>query len=236
MNVTYSKDVIQAFVAGTCELKKLTELLQDRIGKVKIQVDCADDFSREFETVEDLINFENPKSKEIRCIHLSAYSDNYSERATIVLPRSFRGGISVEFAAREDVISRLREDVQDILVGMRPWYNILARVEFSNSNFLIFALLAWFVVLQVSIYENLGEEKKIAMTVPAIILSGSLWVFIMGLFFGGNKLRDFFFPSAVFTIGQGASRFKNKEWVRRGMVISFPVSLVAGLIIWLMTR
>ena len=74
------------------------------------------------------------QSKEIRRIHLSAHSDNYSERAMIVLPCSSGAGISVEFAAREDIISRLREDVQDILVGMplTYWARLLQGAEISN--------------------------------------------------------------------------------------------------------
>ena len=81
MNAHYSKHLSHAFVVGPDELKKFVGLLQERIGKVDICAYCADGFSREFKAVKDLIAYENPKSKDIRRIHLSAHSDDYKKSA-----------------------------------------------------------------------------------------------------------------------------------------------------------
>ena len=63
MNVNYSKELKHAFVADGCQLKKLTKLLQDSVGKVHIRVDCGDEFSLDFETINDLLHYENPSIK-----------------------------------------------------------------------------------------------------------------------------------------------------------------------------
>lgn len=94
MKAHYSENLSHAFVVGPADLKKLVELLQKRIGEVHISVDCIDKIKREFNTVKDLITYQNPKSKRIRSIYISARSNDYSKSAMIFLHDSsrFRGG------------------------------------------------------------------------------------------------------------------------------------------------
>ena len=228
MNVTYSKTVLQAFIAGAPELKKLVDLLEDRIGKVKISADCADGFSREFGTVDDLINYENPKSKEIIEVTLSTGLRHIdSEFAEVGLPSA--EGISIRFGASEDVVTKLREDTIDILEGMRPWYNILAICNHSLAILivpLILSVAAWSVDRW--LYEF---SSKIGITGVLI----GLFTIIPAVLSLGHKLCNFLVPWQVFMVGQGKSRFRNKERVRWVVGIGFLVSLAAGLIIWLIT-
>ena len=42
MNVKFSKDIQEAFIAGPDGLKKLGSLFSDRIGPLEIQIDCVD--------------------------------------------------------------------------------------------------------------------------------------------------------------------------------------------------
>ncbi len=143
MNVNYSQTLSQAFVVGTDELKKLVELLQKRIGEVSISADCIDNIQREFTTVKDLMNYENPESKRVCRIYLSAHN-GFEKSATIAFRDSyspFSGGISVSIAAREDVVLRLKDKILNIIAGTRPWYNIL--VCFDSVNYLFFSGCTW---------------------------------------------------------------------------------------------
>ena len=143
MNVHYSKELSHAFVVSPDGLKKLVGLLQKRIGEVDISVKCADDLSREFSTLKDLIAYENPKPKEIRSIYLRARSDDYSKSAAVI----FRGyswlgpGISIDANGREDVISRLKEEILDIIAGMRPKYDVMYRINLVNRAWIVFGIL-----------------------------------------------------------------------------------------------
>ena len=83
MNVHYSKELPQAFVIGSSELQEIVSLFREYIGAVSIRVKCSDDFSRDFETVKELIAYRNPKSKEIRRIYLTASSDDYKKSGAI---------------------------------------------------------------------------------------------------------------------------------------------------------
>lgn len=97
MDVRYSEELKQAFIFAPNDLKKLVELLQKRIGRVNISVDCADEIERKFNTVKEVFDFENTKSKRIHRIHLSAESDDYSKFATIIFRDSswFNYGVSL---------------------------------------------------------------------------------------------------------------------------------------------
>ena len=147
MDVHYSKELSHAFVVSPDELKKLVELLQKRIGKVEISADCADDLSREFRALKDLIAYENPKSKEVLCISLRARSDDYSKSAAVIFRRySWLGsGISIDANGREDVISRLKEEILGIVTGLRPWYNTLPRIIVNAAKFLF--IILWFAFM-----------------------------------------------------------------------------------------
>ena len=57
----------------------MDQLLQNYIGEVKIRTDCAGNISRPFETIDDLIAYQNSKPKEILCIYLTARSEDYSD-------------------------------------------------------------------------------------------------------------------------------------------------------------
>ena len=97
VNAHYTVELPQAFVVGEDELKKVADLLSDRIGNLEIRADCTDDVARTFTTVKELAAFENAKGKEIRRLHISARSDDFKKRATIDLSGSRWRGISLDF-------------------------------------------------------------------------------------------------------------------------------------------
>ena len=244
MNVSYSKDFPHAFVVGPDELKKLVELLQKRIGKVGIHADCADDLSREFKTLKDLITYENPKPKEIRSIRLNARSDDYSKSATIVfrMPPRHSSGISIDITGREDVVSRLKEEILDIIVGIRPWYGVMYRINFVNPVWVVlgillvvgilltfsflFLALGWMPAVPEANRKDLVSRLR---SIRTVLLIPQVIFFVIAVF--SNKILKSFFPKAVFTIGQGKSRFEHQEKVRWVVIIGFCVSLAASLVV-----
>ena len=245
MDVHYSKNLSHAFVVSPDGVKKIVELLQKHIGKVDISAGCADDFSREFKTVKDLIAYENSKTKEISSIYLRARSDDYSKSITIVFRRSswLSLGISIDAIGREDVVSRLKEKILDIVAGMRPWYDVVYRLNLLCKFLLwgIFFILGFIRIL--SYISVLALESKWVpvdeiLTILAALPRGrlaitSILLLVIALSF--NKLREFFFPSAVFMIGQGESRFKYKERFQWVVIIGFVVSLAASFVVPIIT-
>lgn len=248
MNVRYSKELSHAFVVGPNGLKKLVGLFQNRIGEVEISTDCADDFSREFKTLKDLIAYENPKPKEIQRISLRARSDDYSKSITIVFRESswLSSGISIDINGREDVVSRLKEEILDIIAGMHPWYRVMYHINFINPVWIVLGILlvvgflfSFFILLLAlgwvpavpeanrrELMSHLGSIR-IVLLIPQVIF------FVIAVF--SNKILKSFFPKAVFMIGQGESRFKYKERFQWVVIIGFGVSLAASLVVPIIT-
>lgn len=237
MAAHYSVELPHAFIVGEEELNKLAKLLSDRIGNLEIRADCTDDVARTFKTVKELAAFENAKGKEIRRLHLFACSEDFEKRARIDLSGSRWRGISLDFEARDDVVSRLRTDILEIIGGMRPWYGALHRVDFGSIAFFAYLIL-WFGVLIVvaSKWVQVDEVKQPSPSASALgqlILYGGIGVlFAMGIVL--NRFRDSIFPRAVFLIGQEKARFQHLERIQWGVIVAFSVSFAAGavIVIW----
>ena len=228
MKLHYSKELKQAFVAEPSEIREIVKLIQDNIGEVKITADCVDGYSRIFGNVDELIAYTNPKSKEIRSVSLSArtsYPGGHSS-ATVDLGKSSRR-IYVDFNAQEDVVTRLEAATLDIVAGMRPWYNAVSRQNFVLVGFILSCLI-WVIVNLIT-----RDAKTLFILIPLFAVINATLLMV------GLHLVDFVFPQAVFKIGQGKSRFENKELLR-GVVItligSLPVTIAATVIIQLITR
>ncbi len=183
MSVQYSEELPYAFVVRPDDLKKLVELLKC-IGKVEVRADCEDKITRKFNTVKDLSDYENSNSKKIRRIHLSARSeDDYSKSATIYFGSYFGWWIvSITINGREDVVSRLKGDILEVLSGMRPWYSWIACANLFTifavgfcvllSIFFISILLEWIPVSDSP--SSTSNSVKASATVFLTVLATSL--------------------------------------------------------------
>lgn len=231
----YSTKLPYPFVAGGDELKKLFDLLRNHMGNVTISADCADDKSRPFETIKELLTYENPKGKEIRRIVFTAQSDDYSKHGKIDLCSTPRPGILIDYTGREDVVTRLETQTLDIIAGIRPWYGVMHRINFQYVFWIVYVIFL-LVLLTVAHY-NWAYVSSLKYVVPGPF---ELWFFLLpGIFFGLglalDRFRDSLFPRAVFRIGQGESRFKHLERVQWGILIAFLASLAASVVVAAMT-
>ena len=244
MQGRYSEELIRAFVVGAPELKKLTKLLQDSVGKVRISAHCTDGFSYDFETIDELIGYENPKSKEIQSMNLTAESEDFSKSAKVHFSSSGLELISVRCHGDRDCVSKLKEKILDIIEGTCPWYNVIRRqnIILLTSGIL---LMLWFIWMLLFVLYHIVEFKSESISNFVLAVKDTnLFIRLLLPFMGVlltifipnyGKLQDFVFPPGAFKIGQGKSRFKVKERIQSG-IIGFLVSLATGLIIWLITR
>lgn len=244
MNVHYSKEIPHAFIADPSELQELVALLENHIGTVSIRAECTDDISRDFETAKELIAYKNPKSKEIRCIYFTARSDDYEKSARIRFLDSRILGILIDLDGPEDVISNLKEKTSDIIAGMRPWYNAMSHINFTIAISIVLWILMTFWIIPfvvdlvmafrgVPISDYRGEDTSFSvyfrLVMPISTPLALIFVFLYTRFF--KRVHKFLFPRAVFTIGQGKSRFEFQQKFQWGVMISFFISLTAGFII-----
>lgn len=220
MTVQYSKRFSHAFVIDGSKLKKLTELLKNRVSNVSVSAGCVDGMSYEFKTVEDLIAYENPKSKKIVSIKLYAESEDFSRSARIsFVSQGFPTGILIEVTGNEDIISRLRDEILDIIKGTRPLYDMLSRFPYGYS-----AGIGILIGLIVRIYlkryltETFEEEAE---NIARLLMYASTLLIMYPVY----KLLCFCFPKGCFAIGQGKSRFNSLKWFR-GIIATLIISSI----------
>ena len=231
MNVSYSKELTHAFVATPENLKDIVILLEEHVGAVDIQADCKDDMSRRFDSVKTLIAYRNPKSKELHRVYLNAYSDDRLITARIRFLDSIWVGILIDLTGPEDVVSKIKEEIQDIISGMRPWYAVVSFPKVSITFGCIYGMIIAFLTQSALGYkmDEIGLINYLREVFPLylilVIISVPLWLLM-------KKPYMYLFPPAVFTIGQGKSRFKRVKWIRNVLIALF-VSLAAGLVIWI---
>jgi hypothetical protein len=138
-----------AFVVRLADLKKLWDLLQSRIGVVTISAKCGDEIERKFENLKQLKDFENSPQKTIVHLSLNSRSDDWKKSAEIKFSNSSNRVIDIRLSGSEQGVSRLYDDVSDILDGTRPWYSRLSKVDF----FYVIGFVYWFAFAVAKIYQ-----------------------------------------------------------------------------------
>ena len=223
MVVEYKKLLPRTFVVDAVKLKKLTELLEDNLGSVTFFIDCADGRSYKFESVEDLINYENPKSKKILKLGLHVRSADDLRRSLI----SFNAdsglvpGFYMKLEVKESELFYIKDKIEDAIAGMRPWYNFIARLAiWITFGVILLAITAEVIIIKQSgIIENVDDETKdiIARLIPI----GTAWLIGYPVY----KMLSTCFPRGFFAIGQGESRYKTLQWTH-GFIGSFIIALI----------
>ena len=123
--------------------------------------------------------------------------------------------------------SEVKDKIFDILDGTKPWYSLLARVDFLT--------LPMWTILVVGIYHSLdgllGTNKEKEVINVSIILASVILIFVYKRL---DELRTWLFPVGYFAFGQGEHRYEIREKVHWGIIITFVVSLAASMVrlIW----
>ena len=230
MNVSYSKELTHGFVATPENLKDIVILLEEHVGAVDIHADCKDDISRNFDSVEELIAYRNPKSKALYRVYFYARSDDRLITARIRFLDSIWTGVLIDLTGPEDVVTKIKEETQDIISGMRPWYSVVSFPVVSITFGCIYGIITAFWIQTALGYEwgKIGLIKYLREVFPLhlilAIISVPLWLLL-------KKPYMYLFPNAVFRIGQGNSRFEIQQKVRWCVIIGFFVSLAAGVFV-----
>jgi hypothetical protein len=233
-----SDRLTHSFVVGDSQLRKVCGFLINLIGNLSIEAQCSDGINRQFSSVDELIQYENPASKQITQLTIAARSDEYEKSADIRFNFVGMQMILIDISASEEEVSRLRSDVADVIAGTKPWFSAIARLDFPGAFVVIYgALLALLMVAAaVGLLGDGGESSEIdnrTHVIAQLFYFGTPLV-LMGLGSCFNRLREKIFPYGTYLIGQGVERHRTLEKVRWTIVIGFFVSFLAGALVSLL--
>lgn len=239
MGASYSGHLTTPFVVGPAQLEAISRLLERNVGPIQIRINCVDDIEREVPDIGALLQYENPKSKEILDLRIDSKSTDLSSTASIKFSASRWRGIEIDVCADEDSVSRVKTGLLDIIDGARPWYSPIQGVDFAFAGavaifFLIFTalLIPLFTKTQPARSKRSSKQTDKQNAIAMLVVFGTV-VAVSTLGYILNLVRDSWFPYAVFAIGQGDTRFQNLERWHWGFLIAVVASLIASFLVWL---
>lgn len=218
-------------------LKKIWDLFQSRIGKTTIRTKCADAMVREFSSWNQFSSFDNPPQKKISQLIISSRSEDMKKSASIDFSDWSWRSIGININGNEQVVSRLYDEVADILESTRPWYSRITKFNFfyAISFPVLFSII---VMLLYNLDKTKGVEQSVNIGRAILITAVSISIFtILALIIWGlNKLRSKYFPFAYFALGQGEERYKVDEKIRWCILVGFVVSFTASIFVAVILR
>lgn len=222
-----------AFVLTTENVKKIYQLLTDRINKPAISVRCADDIDRDFPDIKQLLDYENSRNRRILSLSFSSRTDDYKKRCLLSFVSSSWSTISVTIEGIESSVVRLKEEFAEIVDGTKAWYWRLSKIDFFYV-ILVLCIIGFNILYAYkdTLDKNNSEtEFDLLKTLFAIgIVAGGIGA-LVGLTWLLNRIRKRLFPIAVFAIGQEASRYNTDDKIRWTIIIGFIVSLSASIVV-----
>lgn len=232
MKAEHEKEFDGPFIVGEEQLEKICSLLEKYVGDIEIRVDCAGDISYYPESIEALLALDNPKAKEILNLKLDARSREPHQRASVYFEGKRDVSILLEYKIPDDTLVQLDSKISEIISGMHPWYSFICnRYLASTVSFLFLSgIMVWLFMTLVRLFPN----KPLSDHIPLIVLDVVGVVFLQ-ITVGKLmiKARNWIFPSAVFLLGQGKTRFEYMEkW--RWVVVGLAGSLLVGIILLLL--
>lgn len=220
-----------AYVVHLPDLEKLWMLMENRVGSVSFEAECADEVQREFNCWEDLKSYENAPSKQIVEMSLGAGSRDFQKSVSIDLSPRSEHPLTVTIHCPDDEISSLKEDITDILDGMR--HRILS--WFVGRDILLAILhLSWSVSIVLILFNIISYGTILVPDIEA----GTVWksfvvgyyvcVILVGIGYAISKLRASLIPSVYFAIGQGKSRYD--AWKSRWLWGLSGIGITVGIL------
>lgn len=254
MQVTYTEFWEEPFEVGTEKLKNVIELLPPNFELSNIDVECTDNFEREFKDLDELSNYRNHKEKAISQINLrfrNAESSTYSKSAGFLrigkgdhLLISHLAQIQLELTGEESLIESLKQKISAEFSTWLPqnrWlYKSWKTVKYKFILLPFFSLLVIFVTLHMSGISNVVDlESTNSYSQMVVLLSVISITLLLTLIISSiiSSIIDYiqakFFPTATFLIGEGYVRAQKlkaiRKWIMYLLIGSVP--LLAGLLI-----
>ncbi len=233
MKASFSTTRRHAFVARSADLRKLWELLQDRVGPVTASAQCMDKIDREFNDLEELASYDNPPSKKIFALNLSSCAEDWGKDTHVDLSHNSDLGYTIRITIKEEsdkACSELKEKLSDILDGMKPWYSFLTH-WIVGVSFCIIGSTSLLYSLPSSSLGNPVSLLSFVLTGAFVVLVAWHLVKIFVPTWREPRLWSRVFPRADFVLGQEEHRYAIKETLRKG-IVGGAVAGVPTMILW----
>ena len=247
MRARIDKNITQPFVFSSDDAKRLYNLLGS---DVKLQAKCNDGVTRQFESIDELLKYENEASKKIVNLKFRLYRcDNGDEFMCGVEfcsernePYKSIGEINLHISGREEKVMNLHDKINAKVNTYKPWYSFVARLGptyafFSSIAILLFIILEGFRVYSEEEFANLLAMKinqvSDFMTILYLFLFCSFFVILPVAWSLSGMIMSFkhwIFSSSTFAIGYQAKVEESRDKWRRTILIFVGGSIFTAIV------
>jgi hypothetical protein len=182
-----------------------------------------DSVIRDFATLDELCNFENIPKQEIRDLGVNCWSKDMSTSIFIGFVKRTRWNVQFKFEGEEQELEDLTKFLENRMTAMSPWYtNLTGKGGISTVIDLIvifsITLPLWKVLSKYPVFSN-----RLYVFFLMQFLMSALVVYLL------SKVKHEFFPMTVFEIGQERKRNRDKEVIRKSVIVGFVISIAASI-------
>ena len=230
MPVSARFEAKQAFVLRSPQIRSIWTTIQQHIGPVEAEASCVDGIERTFASLDELLQYENPRTRAITKLSFQARSSDRSTRCRITFGGRYSATIEATASGLESSVTSWRTAMEEIIDGCRPWYSPIARVDFFT---VVWALLMLSIVVVTPMVDFSKKNQPMEFS-QALVNAAKVFLFMATVALTTvalNRLRQRFFPIATFVIGQGEARFAFEENIRWIVIMGFLVSTFASLVV-----
>ena len=245
MRTVFSRIIFEAFVLDEEQVRSIAKILQKYAGEPSISVNCADDATRSFESVDKLLEYENARSRRITSLSLSSHAYSESQLLAKVDNASIDaacGGSSewnpthrllIRVSGTEERAAITKRELDEVIAGSRPWYSWISKI---NGFFLWWLFAVTLFLLPLRFISFPVQVESISSSLVFLVFLTHLVVAMMSVWpaWGTLYVIRRLFPLGVFLIGQEKAKYNTKERVR-WMAITLAITAMVGVVISILT-
>lgn len=238
MSVRATLETNSAFVLRPDHIRRVWALFESKVGPVSALALCADDFEREFNTIQELLDYDNFPARKIVALQIGTWDKDSDPTASISFMQQ-RYSPSIRFTATgvEEQVAVLKQHIANLLDAITPWYSFLSGTP--RTVFLLSAasLPMFFLTLAINVpLHKTHTPPSLSTLFLAIMLMAVAFIALGFVAAGLNALRVRLFPIGLFALGAEQSRYQTDENIRWVVIVGFFVSLAASVVFALIWR
>ncbi|MEG3439166.1 hypothetical protein V0288_18715 [Pannus brasiliensis CCIBt3594] len=263
-----SKTISDCLIINEKCLVLVFELIKQNYEEITIKAECSNGLTIETDDINDIINHDNTNQYKIIIIIIQALKKEKSpikttENLKITIGSEQTSLLFLDFNQKtasldlesisEKNILYISRKLEEYLLDCRPWYNYLAKTNFSNFISYIFPVFIFFITVVVLFFKNSYIYNilfNILLANIVTLLGINFLNFINFIFYGliicicppfsilkkSRKFNHYLFPKIYFLIGNQKEQYKKIEARRNQFLQILAISIVLSFILGLLVN
>lgn len=230
MKASRNEILTRPFALTADDATKLLAHLASTFPHLRLSAECADGITRKFAGADELLSYENARRQRITELLIFAASQDIDTSVMIRLSSDKKHNVAIVIDAEEELMAQLWRTIENRLESMRPWYYLLARIDFVYVlSGIVFLFGCSVLIIAFAAHGRHLLESMSSPAIGPIMIGGLIGCAPLPVGWILNKITMSVFPTAVFAIGQGTNRERNAHIIRTVVMAGFVVSVVAGI-------